>query len=96
MITYRKKHLNALDERTQLLTEVVKHLHSIKLFAYEPMFEERIASKRKEEAGWVMRMSTCNAIADAIGVCMPAVAAVGESLRLWPVRVCVSKKKDHG
>lgn len=85
MITYRKKHLDALDTRTQLLTEVVKHLHSIKLFAYEPMFEERIAKHRKEEAGWVMRMSTCNAIADAIGVCMPAVASVGASFTMVPV-----------
>ena len=76
MIVYRGRHLDALDDRTQLLTEVVKHLHSIKLFAYEPLFEQRIAERRKKEAGWVMRVSSLNAVADAIGIAMPAVAAV--------------------
>jgi hypothetical protein len=78
MIKYRMNHLNALDARTQLLTETVRHLHAIKLFAYGPLFEKRIAALRVEEAGWVKKMSIVFALADIIGTCMPAVAAVGK------------------
>jgi hypothetical protein len=77
MIKYRMNHLNALDARTQLLTETVRHLHAIKLFAYGPLFEKRIADLRMEEAEWVKKMSIVFALADIIGTCMPALAAVG-------------------
>ena len=84
MIKYRLNHLNSLDSRTQLLTETVRYLHAIKLFAYGPLFEKRIADLRLKEAKWVKKMSIVFALADIIGTCMPAVAAVGES---WAMRV---------
>ena len=79
MIKYRMNHLTALDSRTQLLTETVRHLHAIKLFAYGPLFEKRISDLRMQEAKWVKKMSIVFALADIIGQCLPAVAAVGMS-----------------
>ena len=82
MIKVRKNHLSALDARTQVLTEVVRHLHSIKLFGYEAMFAKRIAELRHVEAGWVRKMSSISAAADVSGFCIPAIAAVGESYHM--------------
>jgi hypothetical protein len=85
MLKISKNHRISLDTRTQLLTEVVKNLHSIKLFAYEDIFAKRIAKLRGVEAGWVRRKSSVTAAADVIGFCMPAIAAVGESAE-WRLR----------
>ena len=78
LLKYRKKYLDALDRRTSLLTEIVHHLQSIKLFAYKPMFYARIDKLRLEETGRIQKSSSMNAAANVIDTCMPAVAAVGE------------------
>ena len=78
MLNIRKHHMKALDARTSLLTEVTRHLHSIKLFSYESIFSKRIAALRANEASWVRKVSSMTAASDVIGYCMPSVAAVSE------------------
>lgn len=77
LIKLNKRHLTALDSRTLTLTEVVRNLHSIKLFAYEPIFANIIAEKRKSEAGFARRSITMRASGNIIALCIPAIAAVG-------------------
>lgn len=67
-----------MDKRTQLLTETVRHLHSIKLYAYEPLFYNRLASLRDVETGWVKKLTVINSAANVIGIAMPPAAAVGK------------------
>lgn len=90
MIRYRMKHLDVLDQRTQLLTETIQNLHAIKLFAYEPLFTKRVAELRLKEAAWVKKMSYMFALADIIGGCMPAVAAVGTFLTRYRLGSLIS------
>lgn len=79
MVRLRKQHLTALDTRTQALTEVVRNLHSIKLFAYESMFAESIGEKRKKEAELAAKFVTVRTSGGVISDCIPAIAAVGKS-----------------
>jgi hypothetical protein len=80
LIKLNKKHLTALDNRTMSLTGVVRNLHSIKLFAYEPIFAQMIADQRKTEARYARRSITMRASGNIIALCIPAIAAVGMSL----------------
>jgi ABC-type multidrug transport system fused ATPase/permease subunit len=87
LIGVRKKHLEALDDRTQKLTEVVRNLHSIKLFGYERIFESTVAEKRNKEAKLVRRNVTLKASASVLAQCIPAVAAVGKMITEAPSKV---------
>ena len=87
MIRIRKEHLAALDNRTQTLTEVVRNLHSIKLFAYETLFSGRIAEKREKEARYAQQYVTVRSAGGVVANCIPAVAAVGELIARFPLTI---------
>lgn len=78
LIKARRGYLNALDVRTDTLTEVVRNLYSIKLFAYEAIFERTIAAQREIEATFARKLGTTRAFGNIISSCVPAIAAVGE------------------
>ena len=90
MIRLGKHHLSALDSRTQTLTEVVRNLHSIKLFAYEPLFARKIADKRTPEAAYARKFVTVRTLGGVLANCMPAIAAVGG----YMTSACVARGTD--
>ena len=77
LVKLDKKHLEALDSRTTTLTEVVRNLHSVKLFAYEPHFARVLADKRETEAGFAQRSIILRSTGNIVALFLPAIAAVG-------------------
>lgn len=73
LIRARLLHLDALDERTKFLTEVVRNL-----YAYEPLFGKIIQEKREKEAKHARTRTITRSIGDIIGTVAPPIAAVGE------------------
>jgi hypothetical protein len=71
-------HLDALDERTKSVTEVVRNLYAIKLYAYEPLFGKIKQEKREKEAKHARTRTITRSIGDIIGTVAPPIAAVGE------------------
>jgi ATP-binding cassette subfamily C (CFTR/MRP) protein 1 len=71
LIGYRSTQEKIVDKRVRLLTEVIGHIRSVKLYAYERVFSDKELSKLKK-FGFVraMIMSTFNFL--------PILAAVGE------------------
>lgn len=61
------------------MTEAIRHLMPIKMFAYEPLFIDKIMSKRVVEAKWIRLSQIWNFFANSSEHALPAIAAVGES-----------------
>ncbi|KAF9484355.1 ABC transporter [Pholiota conissans] len=64
------------DKRAKALQEVLGGMKIIKLFAWEVPMLERISDFRNMEIGYVRSLLICRAAASAIGISMPALAAV--------------------
>ena len=53
-----KKMLAAGDKRVKAISEVLSGMQVIKLFGYEPAFEQRVEGLRREELGWLWQFNS--------------------------------------
>lgn len=80
LIGYRATQEQIVDERVRLLTEVIGHIRSVKLYAYEKIFSERVIKLRGAELSKLKRFGFVRAMIMSTFNFLPILAAVGESV----------------
>lgn len=80
MLRYRQSQQTIVDARIRLLSEVIAHIRSVKLYAYGAHFEEEVNELRKAELGKLRDNGLNRATMTGVSYLLPMLAAIRELL----------------
>jgi ATP-binding cassette subfamily C (CFTR/MRP) protein 1 len=78
LIGYRSTQEKIVDKRVRLLTEVIGHIRSVKLYAYERVFSDKVSGLREQELSKLKKFGFVRAMIMSTFNFLPILAAVGE------------------
>jgi ATP-binding cassette subfamily C (CFTR/MRP) protein 1 len=76
MLRYRKAQQSIVDARIRLLSEVITHIRSVKLYAYGNQFEAKVNDLRKQELAKLRANGTNRAAMSGVSYLIPMLAAI--------------------
>jgi ABC-type multidrug transport system fused ATPase/permease subunit len=78
MLRYRQSQQTIVDARIRLLSEVINHIRSVKLYAYGAHFEKEVNELRKAELGKLRDNGLNRATMTGVSYLLPMLAAIRE------------------
>jgi ATP-binding cassette subfamily C (CFTR/MRP) protein 1 len=76
MLRYRQDQQSIVDERIRLLSEVITHIRSVKLYGYGTHFETQVNGLRKEELSKLKDNGMNRATMTGVSYLIPMLAAI--------------------
>ncbi|ODM88995.1 Multidrug resistance-associated protein 1, partial [Orchesella cincta] len=74
--SFQKQQMRWKDKRTKLMNEILSGIKVLKLYAWEPSFENQVLKIRNEELRVLRTIAYLNSISDFIWTCSPFLVAI--------------------
>lgn len=78
MLRYRQDQQTIVDRRVKLLSEVIGHIRSVKLYAYETHFDSEVNQLRRQELAKLKDNGLNRATMTGVSYLVPMLAAIRE------------------
>jgi ATP-binding cassette subfamily C (CFTR/MRP) protein 1 len=78
LMKYRSKQEAIVDQRVRLLSEIINNIRSVKLYAYETFFGEKVQDLRSQELSKLKGFGLMHALINSTFYFLPILAAVCE------------------
>jgi ABC-type bacteriocin/lantibiotic exporter with double-glycine peptidase domain len=78
LMKYRAKQEQIVDRRVRLLSEIINNIRSVKLYAYETFFGQKVTELRSQELSKLKGFGLMHALINSTFYFLPIVAAVCE------------------
>jgi ATP-binding cassette subfamily C (CFTR/MRP) protein 1 len=75
----RRKQVEKVDKRVQLLGEVVNAIRAVKLYAYETYFANKISAMRSNEHQTLRQIALCRSTVNSSFYALPILASIGKA-----------------